>query len=189
MATGPVKLGDKELDYSPDFRLYITTKLSNPHYTPEISTKATVVNFAVKKDGLEAQLLGIVVQMEEPELEEQKSAMVIRVANGKKQLLDLELAPLSRQLAYVGLLKPFAGAKKTALGNMGASPARTLALIRGNESAAARGQLLRPGIQIAVPARITQCLNHLFECRASQFLLRTKKFVGIERYQRISAVV
>ena len=85
-----LRLGDKELDYSSDFRLYITTKLSNPHYTPEISTKATVVNFAVKKDGLEAQLLGIVVQIEEPDLEKQKSELTIRVASGKRQLVELE---------------------------------------------------------------------------------------------------
>ena len=85
-----LRLGDKELDYSPDFRMYITTKLSNPHYTPEISTKATVVNFAVKKDGLEAQLLGIVVQKEEPALEKEKSELTIRVAAGKRQLVDLE---------------------------------------------------------------------------------------------------
>jgi dynein heavy chain len=85
-----LRLGDKELDYSPDFKLYITTKLANPHYTPEISTKATVVNFAVKKDGLEAQLLGIVVQKEEPTLEKQKSELTIRVATGKRQLVDLE---------------------------------------------------------------------------------------------------
>lgn len=85
-----LRLGDKELDYSPDFKLYITTKLANPHYTPEISTKATVVNFAVKKDGLEAQLLGIVVQKEEPNLEKQKSDLTVRVAAGKKQLVELE---------------------------------------------------------------------------------------------------
>mmetsp|Transcript_11537 Transcript_11537/g.25166 ORF Transcript_11537/g.25166 Transcript_11537/m.25166 type:complete len:1708 (-) Transcript_11537:108-5231(-) len=85
-----LRLGDKELDYSPDFKLYITTKLANPHYTPEISTKATVVNFAVKKDGLEAQLLGIVVQKEEPTLEKQKSELTIRVAAGKRQLVELE---------------------------------------------------------------------------------------------------
>jgi dynein heavy chain len=85
-----IKLGDKELDYSPDFKLYITTKLSNPHYTPEISTKATVVNFAVKKDGLEAQLLGIVVREEEPELEIQKNELTVKVATNKKQLVDLE---------------------------------------------------------------------------------------------------
>jgi dynein heavy chain len=85
-----LRLGDKELDYSPDFKLYITTKLANPHYTPEISTKTTVVNFAVKKDGLEAQLLGIVVQKEMPQLEIKKSELTILVATGKRQLVDLE---------------------------------------------------------------------------------------------------
>lgn len=44
-----LKLGDKEVEYNPEFRFYITTKLSNPHYTPEISTKTTIVNFAVKE--------------------------------------------------------------------------------------------------------------------------------------------
>ena len=46
-----IKLGDKEVDFNPDFKFYITTKLSNPHYTPEISTKTVIVNFAVKEQG------------------------------------------------------------------------------------------------------------------------------------------
>ncbi|XP_043933259.1 dynein axonemal heavy chain 2 [Protopterus annectens] len=85
-----IRLSDKEVEYSPDFRFYITTKLSNPHYTPEISTKTTIVNFAVKEQGLEAQLLGIVVRRERPELEEQKDSLVINIAAGKKKLQELE---------------------------------------------------------------------------------------------------
>ncbi|XP_060775597.1 dynein axonemal heavy chain 2 [Neoarius graeffei] len=85
-----MKLGDKEVEYNPDFRFYITTKLSNPHYTPEISTKTTIVNFAVKEQGLEAQLLGIVVRKERPELEEQKDSLVINIASGKRKLQELE---------------------------------------------------------------------------------------------------
>lgn len=46
-----IRLGDKEVEYNTDFRFYITTKLSNPHYTPETSTKTTIVNFAVKEQG------------------------------------------------------------------------------------------------------------------------------------------
>ncbi|KAG6966781.1 hypothetical protein JG688_00006600 [Phytophthora aleatoria] len=85
-----LRLGDKELDYNREFRFYLTTKLHNPHYTPEVSTKTTIVNFVVKEQGLEAQLLGIAVQLEEPALEEQKSDLVMRVAAAKKKLIDLE---------------------------------------------------------------------------------------------------
>lgn len=56
-----VKVGDKEIEYNPNFKLYITTRISNPHYTPEVSTKVTVINFSVKQSGLEDQCLGIVV--------------------------------------------------------------------------------------------------------------------------------
>jgi len=60
------------------------------HYTPEVSTKTTIINFAVKQQGLESQLLGIVVQKEQPALERQKSDLTLRVAAGKKKLVDLE---------------------------------------------------------------------------------------------------
>ena len=36
-----MKLGDKEVANNSDFRFSLTTKLSHPHYTPEISTKVT----------------------------------------------------------------------------------------------------------------------------------------------------
>ncbi|XP_030272817.1 dynein heavy chain 2, axonemal-like [Sparus aurata] len=64
--------------------------LSNPHYTPEISTKTNIVNFTIKEQGLEAQLLGIVVCKERPELEAQMDSLVISIASGKKSLQELE---------------------------------------------------------------------------------------------------
>ncbi|KAL0484096.1 dynein heavy chain, partial [Acrasis kona] len=85
-----IKIGDKEIDYNRKFKLFLTTKISNPHYAPEISTKTTIVNFSVTKQGLEDQLLGIVVATERPELEEQKNDIVISVANAKKKMQDLE---------------------------------------------------------------------------------------------------
>ena len=41
-------LGEKEVRYNPGFRLYMTTKLSNPKYKAEVSTRVTLVNFTVK---------------------------------------------------------------------------------------------------------------------------------------------
>ncbi|KAI8904300.1 dynein heavy chain and region D6 of dynein motor-domain-containing protein [Gorgonomyces haynaldii] len=85
-----MKLGEKEIEYNPEFRFYITTKLANPKYSPEVFAKATIVNFAVKQKGLEDQLLGIVVRRERPDLEEQKNTLVSNMAAAKKKLVELE---------------------------------------------------------------------------------------------------
>jgi dynein heavy chain, axonemal len=85
-----IRLGDKELDYNDDFRFYVTTKLPNPHYTPEVSTKTTIVNFSVKQEGLEAQLLSVVVVAEKPKLEQQKKDLMNSVAEDQLLLVELE---------------------------------------------------------------------------------------------------
>lgn len=42
-----LKLGDSLIPFMPGFRLYITSKLPNPKYTPETSVKVQIVNFAL----------------------------------------------------------------------------------------------------------------------------------------------
>lgn len=42
-----VLLGDKEVDYDPKFRMYLTTKMSNPIFDPAVYSKATVINYMV----------------------------------------------------------------------------------------------------------------------------------------------
>jgi len=57
-----IKLGDQDIEYSPNFFFYVTTKLRNPHYLPELQTKVTLINFMITYEGLNDQLLGIVVK-------------------------------------------------------------------------------------------------------------------------------
>jgi dynein heavy chain len=47
-----LKMGDKELSLHPNFNLYMHTKLSNPHYQPEIQAECTLINFTVTESGL-----------------------------------------------------------------------------------------------------------------------------------------
>ena len=61
-----IRLGDTDVDYDSNFKLYMTTKLPNPHYLPEVCIKVTIINFTVTMKGLESQLLGDVVRMERP---------------------------------------------------------------------------------------------------------------------------
>ncbi|XP_050531221.1 dynein axonemal heavy chain 2 isoform X2 [Daktulosphaira vitifoliae] len=85
-----IKMGDKLLLYDEKFRFFITTKMRNPHYPPEISTRTTVVNFAIKEEGLEDQLLGNVVKIEKPALEKLKNSLIINIDSGKRTLMELE---------------------------------------------------------------------------------------------------
>ena len=78
------------IEYSPDFRFYITTRLRNPHYLPEISVKVTLLNFMITPQGLQDQLLGIVAAKEKPELEEKKNELIIESAANKKKLKEIE---------------------------------------------------------------------------------------------------
>lgn len=85
-----IKIGDTEVPYNNDFKFYITTKLSNPHYLPEVCIKVTLINFTVTPDGLEDQLLVEVVKNERPELEQQKDQLIIQLSEFKRQLKELE---------------------------------------------------------------------------------------------------
>ena len=85
-----IKLGETVIEYSADFRFYITTKLRNPHYLPELSTKVTILNFMITYEGLNDQLLGILVKKERPDLEKEKERLIIESANNKKQLAEIE---------------------------------------------------------------------------------------------------
>ncbi|XP_073976967.1 dynein heavy chain at 16F isoform X2 [Rhodnius prolixus] len=85
-----IRIGDAYVEYDPNFRLYITTKLSNPHYLPEICIQITLVNFTVTPSGLEDQLLADVVTLERPDLEEQRSELIVQINSDKTQLKAIE---------------------------------------------------------------------------------------------------
>eukprot|EP00741_Cyanophora_paradoxa_P017811 tig00021017_g17202.t1 len=116
-----IALADKECEYVETFMLIMTTKLPNPHFSPELSAKTTIIDFTVTIKGLEDQLLGRVVQREKAELEEQRQKLLEEVNSNVKKIKQLEDDLLFRLSSSSGnllddtsLLEVLGNTKKTA---------------------------------------------------------------------------
>ena len=88
--TSIIKMGDKELTLDPKFNLFLHTKLSNPHYPPEIQAECALINFTVTESGLEDQLLTLVVKKERPDLAAKKEELIAQQNEFKITLKRLE---------------------------------------------------------------------------------------------------
>ncbi|KAE9095636.1 Dynein heavy chain 6, axonemal [Phytophthora fragariae] len=91
-----VKLEDRIVETDVErFRLYLTTKLANPLFMPDVFIRVNVVNFTVTRDGLEEQLLSDVVLRERMEVEERKHTLLASIARDQQQLQDIEIKILN----------------------------------------------------------------------------------------------
>lgn len=97
-----IKMGDKEVEYHPEFRLILHTKLANPHYKPEMQAQTTLINFTVTREGLEDQLLADVVRKERPDLEETKANLTQQMNQFTIKIKELEDTLLARLSAAGG---------------------------------------------------------------------------------------
>ena len=85
-----IRLGDATIEYEKNFKLYITTKLRNPHYPPELCVKVNLLNFMATAEGLQDQMLGKVVAMEQKKLELQRQQLIVEDAENQRQLKEIE---------------------------------------------------------------------------------------------------
>jgi dynein heavy chain len=88
--------GEKPIQYNPTFRLFMTSKMGNPHYLPELSIKVTLINFTVTLKGLEDQLLVEVVKHERIDLEQLKDQLIFQINEDKKTIKEIETDILTR---------------------------------------------------------------------------------------------
>jgi dynein heavy chain len=99
-----INVSDKNMDFSPDFSMYFVTRLPNPHFSPELQAKTTLVDFTVTQRGLEEQLLGLVIGKEQKALEEQLNQVLEEVNSNTKALLQLDASLLQRLTSNTGNL-------------------------------------------------------------------------------------
>ena len=97
-----ITLDDKPLPWDEGFRLYLTSKLANPHYSPEVMGKVQIINYSVTLGGLENQLLNVVVAHERPDLEKQFADLVADMGANATLLEELEESLLRNLAASTG---------------------------------------------------------------------------------------
>lgn len=90
-----ITIGDTSVPYNDNFRLYLHTKLGNPHYPPEVQAECTMVNFTVTSLGLEDQLLNLVVSKERADLAAKREQLIQDQNQGTIDLKELEDTILS----------------------------------------------------------------------------------------------
>jgi dynein heavy chain len=88
-----INVSDQNMDFKEVFSLYFTSRLPNPHFSPELSARTTVIDFTVTMKGLEDQLLGKLIGMEMKSLEDTLAQLSEEVTSNTKslQLLDKQL--------------------------------------------------------------------------------------------------
>ncbi|KEP63814.1 UNVERIFIED_CONTAM: ATPase family associated with various cellular activities (AAA) domain-containing protein [Hammondia hammondi] len=88
--------GGPRVAWNPDFRLVLVTAHATPSFAPAVFARVTVINFAITPAGLEEQLLIEAVKQEKPELEEQRDALVVAVAEDmrRKHIIEEDILTL-----------------------------------------------------------------------------------------------
>ncbi|TMW55127.1 hypothetical protein Poli38472_013889 [Pythium oligandrum] len=99
-----INLLDRLIEYHDEFQLYLTTRLPNPHFSPELQARAMIVDFTVTQKGLEEQLLTRVIQKEQRSLEEQLLRVQQDLNANTKALVALDSLLLDRLSANSGNL-------------------------------------------------------------------------------------
>jgi dynein heavy chain len=85
-----IRLEDNQVEIHSDFRLFLFTSYSNPHFSPVVQAKAQLLNFTVTQEGLKAQLLGLVCRSECAKEEDEANRLKRQNMLFRKQKADVE---------------------------------------------------------------------------------------------------
>ena len=85
-----VQIGEKQVDFNPNFQLFLTTRNDSPDIPPDAADILSLINFTTTSAGLTGQLLATILHHEKPELEQRKSQLLKVEEDHKIQISKLE---------------------------------------------------------------------------------------------------
>jgi dynein heavy chain 1 len=85
-----IQLGKQEIDFSPAFKIYLSTRDPSATFAPDICSRTTFVNFTVTQSSLQTQSLNEVLKSERPDVDERRSNLIKLQGEFKIHLRQLE---------------------------------------------------------------------------------------------------
>jgi len=68
-----ISLGDQDIDLSPSFCIFLSTRDPTIEFPPDVCSRVTFVNFTITKSSLQSQCLHRVLKAERPDIDEKRS--------------------------------------------------------------------------------------------------------------------
>ncbi|CAG8487876.1 5917_t:CDS:10 [Dentiscutata erythropus] len=85
-----IRLGGQDIDFSPSFTLFLSTRDPSVNFPPDVCSRVTFVNFTVTRSSLQSQCLNQVLKVERPDTDQKRTDLIKLQGEFKLRLRHLE---------------------------------------------------------------------------------------------------
>jgi len=85
-----IQLGKQEIDFSPSFKLYLSTRDPSAAFAPDVCSRTTFINFTVTRSSLHTQSLNEVLKAERPDVDKRRTNLIKMQGEFNTNLRQLE---------------------------------------------------------------------------------------------------
>ncbi|KDQ54817.1 hypothetical protein JAAARDRAFT_37924 [Jaapia argillacea MUCL 33604] len=85
-----IRLGNQDIDFSPSFTMFLTTRDPSVEFSPDICSRVTFVNFTMTRSSLQSQSLDQVLKVERPDTERRRTDLMKVQGEFRLRLRTLE---------------------------------------------------------------------------------------------------
>lgn len=85
-----ITIGDSEIDFSPSFNLFLTSRDAHYQFTPDLCSRVTFVNFTVTPSSLQNQCLNMILKSERPDIDKKRRDLMKLQGEYKVKIRELE---------------------------------------------------------------------------------------------------
>ncbi|KAI9017153.1 dynein heavy chain [Gaertneriomyces semiglobifer] len=85
-----IRLGGQDIDFSPSFTLFLSTRDPSMSFSPDLSSRVTFVNFTITRESLQSQCLHKVLRAERPDTDSKRTDLLKLQGEFQLRLRHLE---------------------------------------------------------------------------------------------------